>query len=91
MTHHFFNSGQRKKSSESRELHVYNYNSFILEISSNWNSIRELYYRYNNHILKSVNSIEKQWLEFILKNNINIKKHGDSYSSFIEENFKKLN
>lgn len=53
------------------------YNLQILEIANNWDFILDAYIKYKEGTLKHVDIIEKDCLDFIIKNNIYL----DSYEN----------
>ena len=56
----------------SDELQDYYHNTFVLEIENNFPFAQWLMHRYVQGLIKQVDQIEKNWLDFLLGNNINI-------------------
>lgn len=79
--------GRQQAQPPNKEQQKYLYNCMILEISTNWESVRELMYKYRNKLLDQVDKISAEWINFIVQNNIDIIKYGDEEENkFIEEN-----
>ena len=72
----------------TKEHQMYIYNCMILEISNNWEAVRELMYQYRNQLLEKVDALSNEWISFILQNNIDIIKYGDDSEKFVNENIK---
>jgi len=88
MPHVFFQQFGNNRP-EIIENPTYLYNTMILEISNNWPWVRWLMYRYREKILKEVDILERDWLDFIIKNNIDVEKYEKDSSKFIEDFLKK--
>jgi hypothetical protein len=67
---------------------IYLHNSIVLEINTNWLFVLELLNKHKNNQLKEVDQAEKDWLNFIMSNNINLDKYNEDSELFIEENLK---
>ena len=67
---------------------VYSRNTMVLEISNNWPFARWMMDKYRNGDLKKVDNIERDWLHFIINNNIDVEKYGKDSDNFINEHFK---
>jgi hypothetical protein len=67
---------------------TYQYNTMILELANNWAFVRWLLCRFKDNMLKDVDPLEKEWLEFVTSNNLNIEKYEKDSNLFIEENLK---
>jgi hypothetical protein len=72
----------------SREEANYNFNTLIFEVAANWAFVVDMMKRAYSGALKQVDSLERDWLNFIIENSININDYQDS-DSFIEAWFKK--
>lgn len=66
----------------------YLYNTMIFEIYANWEFVLELMTKFQNGSLKQVDKMERDWLNFIMQNKIEIHKYGEDSDTFVEENFK---
>jgi len=66
----------------------YMWNSIILELYNNWPHARWLMYRYQEQMLKQVDPVEKDWIDFILQNNIQILKYEKDNEKFLKEHFR---
>jgi len=88
MNHIFFqNIGNRQQVSISEEEKKYIYNSTILELANNWQNIQELMNKYRNRQISHVTVVEKEWIDFLVSNNINTEKI-ENCDVFIEKYFK---
>ncbi|HPI82064.1 MAG TPA: hypothetical protein PK122_02460 [Candidatus Paceibacterota bacterium] len=72
----------------SREEANYNFNTLVFEIYASWEFVVDMMKRAYSGALKQVDSLERDWLNFIIENSININDYQDS-DSFIEAWFKK--
>lgn len=63
-------------------------NTLILEMSNNWPHVRWLMDRFRNKEIKTIDPLERDWLNFILNNNIDVEKYGKDSDKFLEEWFK---
>lgn len=66
----------------------YLYNTMIFEIYANWEFVVKLMTKFQGGALKQVDPMEKDWLNFIMQNKIEIHKYGEDSDTFVEENFK---
>ena len=86
--HIFFqNIGQPQQQAPAVELN-YVYNCMVLEMASNWPWVRWMINKYRNNDLK-VDFVEKEWLNFVLQNYINVEDFGEDETKFIERYYKK--
>ncbi len=71
---HFFQGffGPQVSQQESQTPEYIKYNDVILEISNNWVIIQSLVEKYKTGNLKQVDALEHLWLDFIIKNNVDI-------------------
>jgi hypothetical protein len=67
---------------------VYLHNTLILEIANNWPWVRWMMDRARHQELKHVDPMERDWLNFILQNHIDVEKYGKDSDQFVEEWFK---
>ena len=74
----------------SQEDLKYNANCLIFEIANNWPFVRWMMDQYRNGVLKQVDSIEKEWLNIIVNNHIDVEKYGKDSDKFIQEYIQKL-
>jgi len=91
-TFHFNIGGQPNQPNQPQELtkeqNNYLFNSIILDIYNNWNSINDLMFQYINKLLKKVNQWDKEWLTFIQNNNIKLEQFEDK-EKFLDTYWKK--
>ena len=66
----------------------YIHNTLIFEMAANWPWVRWLMDRFNRQEIKEVDMLERDWLNFILQNKIDVEKYGKDSDQFIEEWFK---
>ena len=92
-THVFFQEfdtrQQQQQQKPNKGQQKYLHNCMILEISNNWEIVRELMYKYRNQLIETTDKISAEWINFILQNSIDIVKYGDSYDNFVNENLRK--
>ncbi|HRT03642.1 MAG TPA: hypothetical protein P5513_06865 [Candidatus Diapherotrites archaeon] len=74
----------------SNEEENYRYNILVLEIVTNWDFINNMMEKIYSGVLKNVDTVEREWLNFIIFNSINIKDYKDS-DSFMNNFLKKQN
>ena len=67
---------------------IYLHNTMVFEIAANWPFVRWLMYRIKNQEVKEVDNMERDWLNFILQNQIDVEKYEKDSDQFIEEWFK---
>jgi hypothetical protein len=72
----------------SAEEQNYLFNSMIFEIAANWEFVSDLMSRFATGNLKTVDPLEKDWLNFSMGNGIVISNYANS-DIFIETLFKK--
>jgi len=65
----------------------YDYNVMVLEISSNWFSVKKLMSEIYNEKRKTVTQLENEWANFLISNNINVLEYANS-DNFIDSCFK---
>jgi len=70
---------------------TYAHNTMIMEIYNNWPFCRWLMFRYKEGVLKQVDQVENEWLNFIMKNNLDLEKYEKDCDSFLKENIKSIN
>lgn len=92
MAHVFFQEfgipqGQRQEITP--EQSKYFRNSLILEISNNWPFVRWMMDLYRSQELKNVDLLEKDWINFIVSNNIDVEKFGKDSELFLNEYIEK--
>jgi hypothetical protein len=73
-----------------QENPTFNHNNMVLEIANNWPFVRWTLWRYNEGKLKTVDLMEQDWLNFIIKNNIDVEKYGKDSDSFLKDHLKPL-
>ena len=66
----------------------YLYNTMIFEIYANWEFVVEMMDKFKTGILKNVDQMERDWINFIMNNKIDIDKYREDSDTFVEENFK---
>lgn len=64
-------------------------NSLILEIYNNWPFVRWMMDLYRSQELKTVDPLEKDWINFIISNNIDVEKFGKDSELFLNEYIEK--
>jgi hypothetical protein len=74
----------------SKEELVYLFNTMIFEIAANWDNARTLMNVLQSGNLKTVDMLERDWLNFIMENQVDILKYENS-DQFVEDCFKKIN
>jgi hypothetical protein len=74
----------------SIEEQNYRFNTMVFEIAANWEFVLALMAKISIGNLKSVDPLERDWLNFILENQVDFHKCGNS-DQFIENWFKKIN
>lgn len=84
----FFNSNIKNEPPFPFNNSKYVWNTIILELVNSWPSVRWLVYRHKENILKKINPVEKDWLEFISKNNIDILSYEKDVQKFFNDYFK---
>lgn len=67
---------------------IYLHNTLVFEIVNNWPWVRWLMDRVNHQEVKQVDPMERDWLNFILENHIDVEKYGKDSDQFINEWFK---
>lgn len=83
----FGNMPGGQKQEGPKEDPIYKYNTVIFEIGANWEFVLDLMKRFNNGSLKQVDRMERDWLQFIIENHIDVNKYQDS-DEFVEAWFK---
>jgi len=73
----------------SIEEQNYKFNTLVFEIAANWEFVLVLMSRMSSGNLKSVDPMERDWLNFILENQVDFNKCENS-DQFIETWFKKI-
>ena len=68
----------------------YLWNSMLLELASNWAFVRWLMCRHRENLIEKIDPLEKDWLQFIVSNNIDVEKYQKDYNLFLEENLRSL-
>ena len=66
---------------------TYLHNTMIFEIGANWDFVNELMAKFHNKVLKEVDMLERDWLNFIMNEKIEIEKYETS-DEFVEACFK---
>lgn len=92
MAHQFFHGfipQQDIIEGEGNTTSALTHNLMAMEIYNNWQFALELFERSIGQETVEVNLIEKDWLVFLNKNNINIKSY-ENKEDFIEKNLKPL-
>jgi hypothetical protein len=67
---------------------IYLHNTLIMEMANNWPWVRWMMDRLNHKELKNVDFMEKDWLNFVLQNQIDVEKYGKDSDQFLKEWFK---
>lgn len=86
--HVFFeNIGSKPKVEITEEQKTYLKNCLIFEVTANWIFIQKLVNKYKDGKLTQVDQAEKDWLNFIIENSIDINKYENS-EQFINDYLK---
>jgi hypothetical protein len=73
MNHVFFeNIGMPRAPQPTEQEKLYLINSTVIEITNNWSFVKDMVNKYKNGQLSHVDQLEKEWLNFIIQNNIDI-------------------
>jgi hypothetical protein len=67
----------------------YAHNTIVFEISANWESVLVLMSRFSAGGMKTVDALERDWINFSLENSINFGKYNNS-DEFIEDCLQKI-
>lgn len=67
---------------------TYLHNTLVFEIVNNWPWVRWLMDRVSHQEVKQVDPMERDWLNFILQNHIDVEKYGKDSDQFLNEWFK---
>ena len=78
----------REETIPSEDEVKYAYNTLVFEIGANWEFVINMMSKVASETLKKVDVLEKDWLNFILQNQVNVSKYENS-DQFIDEWFKK--
>ena len=65
----------------------YKFNTLVFEIGANWEFVIEMMKGIENGSKKTVDPLERDWLNFILQNHIDVNRYSDS-DQFVEALFK---
>ena len=79
----------REEEKPNPEKLKYFKNSLILEMSNNWPFVRWMMDRYKSGELKTVDLLERDWINFIISNNIDVEKYGKNFNEFLVEYIEK--
>jgi hypothetical protein len=69
---------------------TFQHNLMVLEIANNWPFVGWLMDRFRNRELQQVDPLEKDWLDFLSSNQINIENYGKDSDKFIEDFLKPI-
>jgi hypothetical protein len=86
---HDFGIPQGEINQISPEQEKYFRNCLVLEIANNWPYVRWMMDRYRNGELKTVDPLEKDWLNYIISKNIDVEKYEKNFEQFINEYIEK--
>lgn len=67
---------------------IYLHNTMVFEMAANWPWVRWMMDRFHHNELKQVDMMERDWLNFILNNKVDVEKYGKDSDQFVEEWFK---
>ena len=70
---------------------TYLHNTMVFEMAANWPWVRWMMDRFNHQELKEVDPMERDWLNFIIQNKVDVEKYKKDSDAFIEEWFKNIN
>lgn len=65
----------------------YIFNTMVFEIAANWSFVQELMEKFHNKSIKGVDPLERDWLNFVLNNHIELHTYEDA-DQFTEAWFK---
>lgn len=80
--------GRRNPKQETEEDKKYKFNSLIFEIGANWKFVTELMKKFKSGKLREIDILERDWLNFMMENHIEIDIYEDS-DKFVDALFKK--
>jgi len=78
----------RAQQQEVKEDPDYLFNTMILELVNNWEFVIELMDKFYRSVLKEVDPLERDWINFIIQNKIQINIYGGDSNRFMEANLK---
>ena len=87
-SHVFFEGIHQPQQQEAKQNPKYLHNCMVLEIATNWPEVRWIMDRFRNQELKEVDPLERDWLNFILNNKVDVEKYGKDEEKFIAKYFK---
>ncbi len=70
---------------------TYLHNTMVFEMAANWPWVRWLMDRFNHQEIKEVDMMERDWLNFVLQNAVNVEKYGKDSDQFVEDWFQNKN
>jgi hypothetical protein len=79
---------REEKIPETVEEQNYKFNTLVFEIANNWEFVKNLMSRFSSGNLKSVDPMERDWLNFAMENQANFNNYENS-DQFVESWFKK--
>jgi len=86
----FFQQFINQQGNQMTSNPVLDHNNMVLEIANNWGFVCQTLYGYKQGILKKVDVLQQDWLNFIYKNNIDIEFFGKDPESFMKAHIKPL-
>ena len=66
----------------------YLHNTLVFEMAANWPWVRWMMDKFRNKELNQVDMMERDWLNFILQNDIDVEKYEKNSDQFIDDWFK---
>ena len=90
--HIFFKEFQRNKRENklTKEDKKYRFNCMLCELVSNWTAVVELIYKYKHNLLGKILQVEADWINFIVKNQIDITNYVEDPDNFLNVHLKKI-
>jgi hypothetical protein len=79
---------REEKIPETVEEQNYKFNTLVFEIANNWEFVKNLMSRFSSGNLRSVDPMERDWLNFAMENQTNFNNYENS-DQFVESWFKK--
>ena len=90
MAHQFFQGFfPPQEQIRSNRTQVMDHNEMVFEIQNNWESLKDLLQKIKDEKIETVNILERDWLNFINSNGINIDIFKNE-EDFVEKNLKPL-
>ncbi len=79
---------REEKIPETVEEQNYKFNTLVLEIANNWGFVKNIMSSFSSGNLKSVDPMERDWINFIMENQLNFNNY-ESSDKFVESCLRK--